>query len=284
MSLSYAEESLVVMKDRSILTLELLWKKTKFSIPIYKLIERNQTKKMQAALQWLSQCFKETRVCQVPVSQQRYFSLSRTILTVLLDQAWVSCKKRVTNVVQKEKSWAGERKPQILQWSRCSDTRWSQPVSPRSHQLNLSHGSSASCPHSSQKKDKQILPLDSLWIEKEFSTSEHQWAFWLGHPTKKESTTVWGRASPWGCSALDEPSLCASSIVVIVHANSISSLISSWYQSQKSGIQPVISSGIISWYIISGIAASLPCKGCWTLSLAMEVTQRAGGVGLKQQM
>lgn len=76
---------------------------------------------MQAALQWLSQCFKETKVCQGVlkkprcVSQQGYFFLSQTILTVLLDQAWVSCKKRVTNMVQKEKSWAGEGKLQILQ-------------------------------------------------------------------------------------------------------------------------------------------------------------------------
>jgi len=157
------------MKDRSILALELLRKKTKFSLPIYKLIKRKQTKKMQAALHWLSQCFKETKVCQVPVSQQGYISLSCIILTVLLDQVWVNCKKRVNNLVQKEKSWAGEGKPQILQWSRCSDTRWSQPVSLRWRPLNPSHGSSASCPHNSQKKDKQILPLQTSGLGKSCS-------------------------------------------------------------------------------------------------------------------
>lgn len=84
-----------------------------------------------------------------------YFFGSRTwqyipVETIL---SLVSCKKRVTEVVQ-EKSQMGEGTAWILQCGRCSDTRWSQSISLRWHQLNQSHGSNSihSCIFHTHKK------------------------------------------------------------------------------------------------------------------------------------
>lgn len=87
-----------------------------------------------------------------------------TVETIL---SLVNCKKRVTEVVQ-EKSRMGEGKAQVLQCGRCPDTRWSQSVSLRWHQLNRSHGSNSihSCSFHHKKKTSKCSCCKSMGWER----------------------------------------------------------------------------------------------------------------------
>lgn len=113
MTLNCAEKSLEAMKYRCILVLEPPLKKSDFSLPIYKVTEKKQTKEMQAPHSSIS-AIKKWRCVKYQFSYRDIY-LSCIIPGMSLVQVWVNCKMRVAEVVQKEKGWEGEGKPQILQ-------------------------------------------------------------------------------------------------------------------------------------------------------------------------